>query len=100
MDAGTYRRNCVQRAIEEQAEFVSNNEENNDFTCRSRASGKEYRVALYESEGWRCDCESGQYRGYCKHVAGLILWAQGRGVPLPREGKRMNLTIGGNPIGG
>jgi hypothetical protein len=97
MDAAEYRKNCMKKAMEEGSYYGTKPEEKDTYYCKSGASGNIYKLTFDKHEGWACTCESGKYRGYCKHVAGLSVWATRKGIELPKV-TQVAFTLGGRPI--
>lgn len=97
MDATEYRQNCIQKAIEEGSRYGVSETEPNVYYCRSGKSGSVYRLEHDRREGWRCECESSAYRGFCKHIAGLLLFAERNGIALPKVAVPQ-YTLGGKPL--
>lgn len=97
MDAAEYRKNCMKKAMEEGSYYGTKPGEENTYYCKSGTSGSVYKLTFDRHEGWSCDCESSKYRGYCKHIAGLMLWTTRKGIELPKV-KTPTYILGGQPI--
>lgn len=98
MDFQEYKNNCVQKALKESNQYRATEDDAGAFLCIKR-NGDEYEIRYDAVEGYICECESFQYRHFCKHLAGLQLdpeWGHQLRKPVA---ERMTVTIGSKVIG-
>lgn len=97
MDMDEYRQNCTRKAIEDNLRFGTDKDNPLTWYCYNPKSDSMYKLVFNKRKGWECECESSGYRGYCKHIAGIVRWMTNKGMELPRI-ERQTFVLDGKPI--